>query len=73
MGDQHASFYAHFAPVKCTYGTGTFLFIDSGKEVYPHEDLICTVAYGDKYAIEAPINVGGSLNQLARFIVLALE
>ena len=25
MGDQHASFYAHSAPVKCTYGTGTFL------------------------------------------------
>ena len=61
MGDQHSSFYAHSAPVKCTYGTGTFLFVDTGKEVCPQEDLICTVAYGDKYAIEAPMNIGGSL------------
>ena len=28
----------------------------------PHDDLICTVAYDDKYAIEAPMNVGGSLS-----------
>lgn len=61
MGDQHSSFYAHSTSAKCTYGTGTFLFVDTGREICSLEDLICTVAYDDKYAIEAPMNVGGSL------------
>ena len=69
MGDQHSSFHAHSTSVKCTYGTGTFLLVDTGREICPLEDLICTVACDDKYAIEAPMNVGGSLlNWLASLL-----
>ena len=61
MGDQHSSFYAHSAPMKCTFGTGTFLFVGTGRNVCPQDDFICTVAHDNMYAIEAPMSVGSSL------------
>ena len=70
MGDQHASFYAHSAPIKCTYGTGTFLFVDGGGSGRcAQDDFIWTVAHDDGYAMEAPMNVGSCLlNWLASLL-----
>ena len=70
MGDQHASFYAHSAPIKCTYGTGTFLVVDGGRSGRcAQDDFIWTVAHDNSYAMEAPMNVGSCLlNWLASLL-----
>ncbi len=75
LGDQHAALVgqACFAPgeVKCTYGTGAFLVMNTGREpTASTHGLIPTVGYlfGDHpvYALEGAIAVTGSLVQWFR-------
>lgn len=76
LGDQQAALFgqACFAPgeVKCTYGTGSFLLLNTGTTAVPSErGLITTVAYqvGDAapvYALEGSIAVTGALVQWLR-------
>ncbi len=76
MGDQQAALFGQtcFAPgeAKCTYGTGSFLLLNTGHEVVRStHGLLTTVAYkiGDEpavYALEGSIAVTGSLVQWFR-------
>ncbi|NCG34956.1 MAG: glycerol kinase [Dehalococcoidales bacterium] len=69
LGDQHSSLYAHKNnkkfEIKCTYGTGGFLLIDTGNERFNYNNnFLSTVAYKkDKkttYALEGSILSAGS-------------
>jgi glycerol kinase len=76
LGDQQAALFGQtcFAPgeAKCTYGTGSFLLLNTGTEpVVSQHGLITTVGYriGDQpavYALEGAIAVTGSLIQWLR-------
>ena len=76
LGDQQAALFgqACFAPgeAKCTYGTGSFLLLNTGTTATPSErGLVTTVGYqiGDEpavYALEGSIAVTGSLVQWLR-------
>ncbi|PRX45918.1 glycerol kinase [Prauserella shujinwangii] len=76
LGDQHAALFGQtcFAPgeAKCTYGTGSFLLMNTGAEpVHSGHGLLTTVAFklGDepaRYALEGPIAITGSLVQWFR-------
>jgi glycerol kinase len=76
LGDQQAALFGQtcFSPgeVKCTYGTGSFLLLNTGTEVVrSRHGLLATVAYkiGDgppAYALEGSIAVTGSLVQWFR-------
>ncbi|MEV0201649.1 glycerol kinase GlpK [Nonomuraea sp. NPDC050691] len=76
LGDQQAALFGQtcFAPgeAKCTYGTGGFLLLNTGKEpVRSSHGLLTTVGYqvGAEpavYALEAPIAVTGALVQWFR-------
>ncbi|MFF3510752.1 glycerol kinase GlpK [Streptomyces sp. NPDC002573] len=76
LGDQQAALFGQtcFSPgeAKCTYGTGSFLLMNTGTEVvHSRHGLLTTVAYKiDKqptvYALEGPIAVTGSLVQWFR-------
>jgi glycerol kinase len=76
MGDQQAALFGQtcFAPgdAKCTYGTGSFLLLNTGTEtVASTNGLLTTVAYklGDepaRYALEGSIAITGSLVQWFR-------
>jgi glycerol kinase len=76
LGDQQAALFgqACFSPgeAKCTYGTGSFLLLNTGKTATPSErGLVTTVAYqiGDEpavYALEGSIAVTGALVQWLR-------
>ena len=76
LGDQQAALFgqACFAPgeVKCTYGTGSFLLLNTGTTlVESKRGLLTTVAYqvGDTppvYALEGSIAVTGALVQWLR-------
>jgi glycerol kinase len=76
LGDQQAALFGQtcFAPgeAKCTYGTGSFLLLNTGTEpVASQHGLITTVGYriGDRpavYALEGAIAVTGSLIQWLR-------
>jgi glycerol kinase len=76
LGDQHAAMFGQtcFEPgdAKCTYGTGSFLLMNTGKEpVASANGLLTTVGYkvGDQpatYALEGSIAVTGSLVQWFR-------
>jgi glycerol kinase len=76
LGDQQAALFGQtcFAPgeAKCTYGTGSFLLLNTGTEmVRSRHGLISTVAYkiGQEpavYALEGSIAVTGSLVQWFR-------
>ena len=71
FGDQHAALFgqACFEPgqMKCTYGTGAFMLMNTGEQVVPSSHgLITTVAarLGDgptTYALEGSVAVTGSL------------
>jgi glycerol kinase len=69
LGDQQAALFgqACFEPgtAKNTYGTGSFLLVNTGSEVVPSEKLLTTVGYkiGDQdavYALEGAIAVTGA-------------
>jgi glycerol kinase len=76
LGDQQAALFgqACFSPgeVKCTYGTGSFLLLNTGTTPIPSKrGLITTVGYqvGDDapvYALEGSIAVTGALVQWLR-------
>jgi glycerol kinase len=76
LGDQQAALFGQtcFAPgeAKCTYGTGSFLVMNTGTDlVRSRHGLLTTVAYkiADQptvYALEGPIAVTGSLVQWFR-------
>jgi glycerol kinase len=75
LGDQQAALFgqACFAPgeVKCTYGTGSFVLLNTGAVPVPSDRLVTTVGYqvGDGpavYALEGSIAVTGALVQWLR-------
>ena len=76
LGDQHAALFGQtcFEPGegKCTYGTGGFLLVNTGKTpIRSKNGLLTTLAYqiGDAkpvYALEGSIAVAGSLVQWFR-------
>ncbi|MEU4619375.1 glycerol kinase GlpK [Actinoplanes sp. NPDC023801] len=76
LGDQQAALFGQtcFTPgeAKCTYGTGSFLLLNTGTELVPPENgLLSTVAYqiaGEPaaYALEGSIAITGSLVQWFR-------
>ena len=76
LGDQHAALFgqACYSPgdTKCTYGTGSFLLMNTGREpVRSANGLLTTVGYkvGDEpatYALEGSIAVTGALVQWFR-------
>jgi glycerol kinase len=76
MGDQQAALFGQtcYTPgeAKCTYGTGSFLLLNTGPNlVRSRHGLLTTVAYkiGDQsavYALEGPIAVTGALVQWFR-------
>jgi glycerol kinase len=76
LGDQQAALFGQtcFAPgeAKCTYGTGSFLLLNTGPEiVWSSHGLLTTVGYkiGDDapvYALEGAIAITGSLVQWFR-------
>jgi len=76
LGDQHAALFgqACFAEgeAKCTYGTGSFLLLNTGeRRVDSEQGLLTTVGYriGDRppvFALEGSIAVTGSLVQWFR-------
>ncbi|WP_017612231.1 glycerol kinase GlpK [Nocardiopsis salina] len=76
LGDQHAALFGQtcFDPgdVKGTYGTGTFLVMNTGTEAIPSQNgLLTTLGYklGDQdavYALEGSVAVTGSLVQWLR-------
>jgi glycerol kinase len=76
LGDQHAALFGQtcFEPgdAKCTYGTGSFLLMNTGDEpVRSGNGLLTTVGYkiGDEpatYALEGSIAVTGALVQWFR-------
>ena len=75
LGDQQAAMFGQtcFEPgdAKNTYGTGSFLLVNTGEEVVRTDDLLTTVGYklGDgkvTYALEGSIAVTGALIQWLR-------
>lgn len=76
LGDQQAALFGQtcFSPgeAKCTYGTGSFLLMHTGKEIVRStHGMLTTVAYqiGDEpaaYALEGSMAVTGSLVQWFR-------
>jgi glycerol kinase len=76
LGDQQAALFGQtcFAPGegKCTYGTGSFLLVNTGERpVMSASGLLTTVAYrvgeaAPVYALEGAIAVAGSLVQWVR-------
>jgi glycerol kinase len=75
-GDQQAAMFGQtcFAPgaSKCTYGTGSFILVNTGSErVHSHRGLLTTVAWGHpdgrlEYALEGSIFVTGAAVQWLR-------
>ncbi|GIE75264.1 glycerol kinase [Actinoplanes philippinensis] len=76
LGDQQAALFGQtcFTPgeAKCTYGTGSFLLLNTGADlIHPENGLLSTVAYqiaGERavYALEGSIAITGSLVQWFR-------
>ncbi len=74
-GDQQAALFGQtcFAPgdAKCTYGTGAFLLMNTGKKpIYSQNGLVTTIAWGLNgqvdYALEGSIFVAGAAIQWLR-------
>jgi glycerol kinase len=75
LGDQHAALFGQtcFEPgdAKNTYGTGSFLLVNTGNEIHRTEKLLTSVGYkiGDAdptYVLEGSIAVTGALVQWLR-------
>jgi len=74
-GDQHAALFGQacfgVGDVKCTYGTGAFLLVNTGREpVASHSGLLSTVAWqiGSEvtYALEGSVFIAGAAVQWLR-------
>jgi glycerol kinase len=75
LGDQQAALFGQACfdagEAKCTYGTGSFLLVNTGAEPHVTRELLATVAYrlGDDapaYALEGSIAVTGAAVQWLR-------
>lgn len=75
IGDQQAALLGQLrrrpGETKCTYGTGAFVLMHTGREPVPSKaGLLTTVAYADgagtEYALEGSVAVAGSLVQWLR-------
>jgi glycerol kinase len=74
IGDQQAALFGQAAfeegMVKCTYGTGSFLLMNTGSKPYKSEKLLTTVAWGVgnevTYALEGSIFITGAAIQWLR-------
>ena len=76
LGDQQAALFGQTClakgEAKCTYGTGCFMLVNTGKKVkLSKRGLLSTVAYQIKgkkpvYALEGSVAIAGSLVQWAR-------
>ncbi len=64
-GDQQASLFGQRALAKCTFGTGCFLLVHTGKKPFFSPHLLTTVAC-DGYALEGSAFMGGALVQWLR-------
>jgi len=69
LGDQQAAMYGQLCfnrgDVKCTYGTGAFLLLNTGTEIkYSGSNLLTTIAWHEKdrpiYAIEGSVFIAGA-------------
>ncbi|AAY80469.1 glycerol kinase GlpK [Sulfolobus acidocaldarius] len=73
-GDQQAALFGQLGfskgDVKCTYGTGSFILMNSGEEIYDSKDLLTTIAWkigkDVKYALEGSIFTTGAAVQWVR-------
>ncbi len=74
-GDQHAALFGqccyHPGMIKCTYGTGSFMLMNTGeKPVNSLNGLLTTIAWGLDgkiyYALEGSIFIGGAVIQWLR-------
>jgi glycerol kinase len=74
IGDQQAALFGHGAYetglAKCTYGTGNFLLMNSGKTPRTTENLLTTIAWGlggeVTYALEGSVFITGAAVQWLR-------
>ncbi len=74
IGDQQAALFGQAAfeegMVKCTYGTGSFLLMNTGSKPYKSEKLLTTIAWGIEnkvtYALEGSIFITGAAIQWLR-------
>jgi len=79
-GDQQAALFGHTAfdegESKCTYGTGNFLLMNTGRNPVPSDRLLTTVAWGlggdVDYALEGSVFVTGAAIQWLRDSLLML-
>ncbi len=79
-GDQQAALFGHSAfdegESKCTYGTGNFLLMNTGRNPVPSERLLTTVAWGlggdVDYALEGSVFVTGAAIQWLRDSLMML-
>ncbi len=71
IGDQQAALFGQAAfnegVAKCTYGTGSFLLVNTGDKPYKSENLLTTIAWGIEnnvtYALEGSIFISGAAIQ----------
>lgn len=71
VGDQQAALFGQASfeegMVKCTYGTGSFLLMNTGSKPYRSEKLLTTIAWGIEnevtYALEGSIFITGAAIQ----------
>ncbi|MEM2913126.1 MAG: glycerol kinase GlpK [Candidatus Bathyarchaeia archaeon] len=74
IGDQQAALFGQAAfeegTVKCTFGTGSFLLMNTGSKPYKSERLLTTIAWGIEnkvtYALEGSIFITGAAIQWLR-------
>ena len=74
IGDQQAALFGHGAYetglAKCTYGTGNFLLMNTGKTPRTTENLLTTIAWGlggeVTYALEGSVFITGAAVQWLR-------
>jgi glycerol kinase len=79
-GDQQAALFGHSAfdegESKCTYGTGNFLLMNTGRNPVPSDRLLTTVAWGlggdVDYALEGSVFVTGAAIQWLRDSLMML-
>jgi glycerol kinase len=79
-GDQQAALFGHSAfdegESKCTYGTGNFLLMNTGRTLVPSDRLLTTVAWGlggeVYYALEGSVFVTGAAIQWLRDSLMIL-
>ncbi len=80
-GDQQAALFGQIAfnqgDVKCTYGTGSFILLNTGTNLVSSNDLLTTIAWGIgkgiTYALEGSIFITGAAVQWFRDGLRAID